>query len=298
MGGLATPMQSGCQIAVSGLEAGIEGGRWDPASHGRVVERHHSGSHRLTGVHGPISVEAAHLARLLHKLSSDHDRGRIDQHREIPKMPNVAAWFVSHSGVPAFTSGPDGTLTGWNEAAERLLQTRSDEVLGRSCHEVIAGLDQFGNLYCGRNCPIRRMACSGASISSFRLEVADGEGEHLPLNISIVVVDGSPDCGPSLVHLLEPLFGEPDEPRGSEIPAGRRRPSTRRIGRLTARELEVLRMVGTGATTDDCAAALGISKATVRNHIQNCLRKLRAHNRIEAVRFAERLGLFDGSRLM
>ena len=213
-------------------------------------------------------------------------------------MPNAAAWFVNHSGVPAFTSGPDGTLTGWNEGAERLLQTRSGEVLGRWCHEVIAGRDQFDNLYCGRNCPIRRMARRGVSISSFRLDVADAAGEHLPLNISIVVVNGMPDCGPSLVHLLKPSFGRADELLGIEYPAGLRCPPTRRIERLTARELEVLRMIGTGAATGDCAAALGISEVTVRSHIQSCLRKLDAHNRIEAVRLAERLGLFDGFRLM
>ncbi|MDH3816423.1 MAG: helix-turn-helix transcriptional regulator, partial [Acidobacteriota bacterium] len=60
---------------------------------------------------------------------------------------------------------------------------------------------------------------------------------------------------------------------------------------------EVLRMIGTGAATVDCAAALGISKVTVRNHVQSCLRKLDAHNRLQAVRLAERLGLFNGSQI-
>ena len=47
-------------------------------------------------------------------------------------MPNTAAWFATNSEVPAFTSGPDGTLTGWTGAAERLLQVHADEVLGSS----------------------------------------------------------------------------------------------------------------------------------------------------------------------
>jgi len=212
-------------------------------------------------------------------------------------MPNSAAWITTKSGVPAFTSGPDGTVTGWNGAAERLLQTHAGEVLGRSCHEVVAGHDQFGNLHCGRDCPIRRMAQRGISIPSFRLDVADGAGERLPLAISIVVVNGRPDRGPSLVHLLEPIFGEPDGRLGLEHHLLPRCRSTRRIERLTAREVEVLRMIGTGAATGDCAAALGISAVTVRNHVQSCLRKLDAHNRIEAVRLAERLGLFNGSQI-
>lgn len=212
-------------------------------------------------------------------------------------MSNTAAWFTTKSEVPAFTSGHDGTVTGWNGAAERLLQARAADVVGRSCHEVVAGHDQFGNLYCGRNCPIRRMARRGISISSFRLDVADAAGAFLALNISIVVVDGGPDRGPSLVHLLEPLFGEPDERLETEIHPSPQTQSTRRVKRLTAREVEVLQVIATGAATGDCAAALGISTVTVRNHVQSCFRKLNAHNRIEAVRLAERLGLFDGLQL-
>lgn len=208
-------------------------------------------------------------------------------------MSNTAAWLTTNSEVPAFTSGHDGTLTGWNGAAERLLQARAAEVVGRSCHEVVAGHDQFGNLYCGRNCPIQRMARRGISISSFRLHVADAAGEFLPLNISIVVVDGGPDRGPSLVHLLEPLIGEPGELFGVENHPSPQTQSTRRFKRLTTREVEVLQVIATGAATGDCAAALGISTVTVRNHVQSCLRKLNAHNRIEAVRLAERLGIFD-----
>jgi DNA-binding CsgD family transcriptional regulator len=247
---------------------------------------------------GLVSATASDLARRLLELFSDRNRGRINETWERAKMPDAAAGFVSFSGAPAFTSGPDGTLTGWTQAAERLLQTRSSEVLGRSCHEVIAGRDQFGNLYCGRNCPIRRMARRGISISSFRLDVADAAGAFLALNISIVVVDGGPDRGPSLVHLLEPLFGETDERLEIENHPSPQTQSNRRIERLTAREVEVLRMIGTGATTVDCAAALGISTVTVRNHVQSCFRKLNAHNRIEAVRLAERLGLFDGLQLV
>jgi len=244
-----------------------------------------------------VFLTASDLACRLLSVSPTTTYRRNTETWETPEMPNTAAWFAASSELPAFISGPDGTLTGWNEATERLLQVPADEVLGKSCHEVVAGRDQFGNVYCGRNCPIRRMARRGISIFSFRLEVADAAGECLPFNISIVVVDGGPDRGPSLVHLLEPLFEEPDQRLEIEDRQGPRSPSTRRIQRLTAREVEVLRMIGTGAATIDCAAALGISKVTVRNHVQSCLRKLDAHNRIEAVRLAERLGFFNGSQI-
>ena len=208
-------------------------------------------------------------------------------------MSTVAAWITTTSEVAAFTSGPDGTLTGWNRAAERLLQIDAAEVMGRTCHEVVSGHDQFGNLYCGETCPIRRMARRSTPICPFRLDVGVAGDDRIPLYVSIVVVGGVPERGPFLVHLLEPVFGDADRPLDAGTLESTESASTRRFERLTPREVEVLRKIGTGKPTDEVAADLGISYATVRNHVQSCLRKLEAHNRLEAVRLAERLGLFE-----
>jgi DNA-binding CsgD family transcriptional regulator len=201
------------------------------------------------------------------------------------------------SGIAAFTSGPGGALTAWNDSAERLLQFQAGDVLGRSCHEVVTGHDPFGNLYCGPDCPIRQMARNRLPIAPFRLDVVDAAGDQLPLRISIAVVEEWPDQGPSLLHFLEPAFGRSAPSLGDRAPSGPPPAPTPRIGRLTAREAEVLQMIATGTATADCALALGISTVTVRNHVQSCLRKLNAHNRLEAVRRAERLGLLDALRL-
>jgi len=63
--------------------------------------------------------------------------------------------------------------------------------------------------------------------------------------------------------------------------------------KLTARELEVLRHVASGATNRDISARLGISENTVKNHVRNILEKLRLHSRMEAVLFAMRTNLLD-----
>ncbi len=68
-------------------------------------------------------------------------------------------------------------------------------------------------------------------------------------------------------------------------------PARRVTEALTARELDVLRMLATGAGTTSAASQLGISTATVRAHVQAALRKLSAHSRLEAVAEAARLGL-------
>jgi len=60
---------------------------------------------------------------------------------------------------------------------------------------------------------------------------------------------------------------------------------------LTKRELEVLRLLVQGDSGGDIADALGISKNTVRTHIQSILTKLQVHSRLEAVAFATRNGI-------
>jgi DNA-binding NarL/FixJ family response regulator len=60
---------------------------------------------------------------------------------------------------------------------------------------------------------------------------------------------------------------------------------------LTAREIEVLQQLSTGATNRDIAQALYISENTVRNHVRNILDKLHLSNRVEAATYALREGL-------
>jgi DNA-binding NarL/FixJ family response regulator len=60
---------------------------------------------------------------------------------------------------------------------------------------------------------------------------------------------------------------------------------------LTERETEVLKMVAKGLTSTQIAERLVISHRTVQNHVQNTLRKLQLHNRVELTRYAIEQGL-------
>lgn len=62
---------------------------------------------------------------------------------------------------------------------------------------------------------------------------------------------------------------------------------------LTDREVEVLQLVGDGATNREIALQLHISLYTVKNHVHSILKKLSAPNRHEAVRVAARRGLIS-----
>ncbi|HSV70948.1 MAG TPA: AAA family ATPase [Methylibium sp.] len=62
---------------------------------------------------------------------------------------------------------------------------------------------------------------------------------------------------------------------------------------LTAREVQVLRMVAEGRTNHDIATTLFRSVNTVANHVRNILAKIDAANRTEAAAFARRHGLLE-----
>ena len=62
---------------------------------------------------------------------------------------------------------------------------------------------------------------------------------------------------------------------------------------LTERETEVLRMVAKGLSYRQIAERLVLSHRTVQNHVQNTLRKLQMHNRVELTRYAIEQGLDD-----
>jgi DNA-binding NarL/FixJ family response regulator len=64
--------------------------------------------------------------------------------------------------------------------------------------------------------------------------------------------------------------------------------------RLTEREAEILRMVGTGLSYKQVAERLVLSHRTVQNHVQNTLQKLHLHNRVDLVRYAIEHGLDTG----
>lgn len=62
---------------------------------------------------------------------------------------------------------------------------------------------------------------------------------------------------------------------------------------LTSREVEVLRRVAKGLAYKEIADELFVSHRTVQNHVQNVLRKLQLHNRVELTLYAIDKGLHD-----
>jgi len=63
------------------------------------------------------------------------------------------------------------------------------------------------------------------------------------------------------------------------------------VNELSEREREVLDLIASGATNREIAERLFLSPHTIKEHTSTLYRKLKARNRAEAVRRAERLGL-------
>ncbi|MFC9497705.1 response regulator transcription factor [Streptomyces sp. NPDC056982] len=75
-----------------------------------------------------------------------------------------------------------------------------------------------------------------------------------------------------------------DTPRGLPYGAAPRTP-------VTHRERQILVLAANGNTNQAIGQALGLSKETVKTHLQRVLRKLKASDRTQAVAIAQRTGL-------
>jgi DNA-binding NarL/FixJ family response regulator len=87
-------------------------------------------------------------------------------------------------------------------------------------------------------------------------------------------------------------------PRAAEVVLGRIRssppaPAQEQVSleQLSAREVDVLRLIANGMENSEIAAALNISPRTAKNHVSNILAKLGLPSRVQAAVYAVRQGV-------
>jgi HD-GYP domain-containing protein (c-di-GMP phosphodiesterase class II) len=88
--------------------------------------------------------------------------------------------------------------------------------------------------------------------------------------------------------VVEALLSSLDLP--SAVPQAARQ---RELAGLTAREVEVLRLVALGGTRKQVAAELVVSEGTVKSHLEHIYSKINVSNRAGATLFAMEHGLLD-----
>jgi PAS domain S-box-containing protein len=207
---------------------------------------------------------------------------------------------ISSTGDAAFASNDKGSIVLWNEAAKRLLGYSAGDVLGRRCFEVIGGIDTFGNRYCRSDCNLHRLLHCRKAVCPFQMHVRKSSGEYVWAAFRIVLVSGQQLSDYQLVHLMQQIHPVTDVVRNyystPSISDTQTEGSPRRLessshlpkSPLTNRECEVLGLLALGSSTAEISKNFHISVATVRNHVQNILRKLAVHSKLEAVSVAHR----------
>jgi DNA-binding CsgD family transcriptional regulator len=127
---------------------------------------------------------------------------------------------------------------------------------------------------------VARKLTGEARTTDFPLMMVGPSRRRIPVRIQSV----SLEVGGAIVGIL-----------GAAIPQAPRTDVRERdrTAEMTGRQLEVLRLLGEGLTTAQIAVSLGVTAATVRNHIRAVLRELGAHSRLEAVVVAYRVGLLQ-----
>lgn len=77
----------------------------------------------------------------------------------------------------------------------------------------------------------------------------------------------------------------------NQVASNQTQPASVLTGKLTERELDVLRLLAKGITNSDIAAQLHLSEGTVRNHVSAILEKLGVSDRTQAAVIAIQHGL-------
>jgi DNA-binding CsgD family transcriptional regulator len=234
------------------------------------------------------------------KLEADSAGFRHTHHEGEPGAALLD--LLRQSDTPAVASDMAGHVVVWNGAAERLLGRPAHLALGRLCHDLLAGRDVFGNLFCHKDCAVRAICRKGEAVQAFEL-VVDAPRTPTALQVSILKIPGGASEPDVIVHLLQPIDREGRLARELErlgigksplADASKGQRGDDSTAPLTPRERDVLARVAEGLQNKEIAQKLDISVATVRNHVHNLLDKLGVHSKLEAISLAYRAGWVAG----
>src|SRR5574337_1227631 len=209
--------------------------------------------------------------------------------------PREAAFrLFAETADGVFVSAPTGEILFCNPAAEKILEASAQQVVGQQCREFFNGRDSNGNQLCQWPCPLNMSLSRGDLIQHFEMATRTRTGKPLWIDVSCVALPSEEAQPPTVVHLFRDVTGA----HQLEVLVRQQLAQTQlatseeivpTIGELTRRELQIVTLMRTGATTAAIAEQLFISKTTVRNHIQNIFSKLKVHSRLEAVAYVNEI---------
>ena len=192
----------------------------------------------------------------------------------------------------AYALSVDETIVFWSRGAEQVLGYSAERVVGLRYRELAGASVNFSHLE--RSLAVQQVK-QGLLPMRMRVEMQCASGDRRAFRLVPVVVSEVLGGQPMVVCLLHEWGAEGDADVNPEDEGNQERRygvvATGGRGNLSARQLQVLLLVGAGMTTRDIAAHLGVSLATVLNHVRNVRKKLGAKTKLEAVSIALNLGL-------
>jgi PAS domain S-box-containing protein len=212
--------------------------------------------------------------------------------------------LLEQTADAAYTVTEDGEICSWNGSAERLFGYAASDVLGRNVDAVFDARDDLGTqaLAGGLEAATRRWDGTSTGIAAFDLEVRTRPGSRIWVNVSTIVFDNTRTGRRLFVRLAHDIT----QRRHKEQLLDRLTEVARQVVALTSdvsdhapvetlsdQERRILKLFADGNNPATIARKLRISAQTLRNHLHRINRKLRTHNRLEAVTHAQRRGLID-----
>ena len=197
----------------------------------------------------------------------------------LDRLQAADTWLVDCLVVPASLHDVNGRFVHINAAAEQASGKSDAELVGREMTHLLPP-EEHANV-----------------LAQLRRAVERGE----PTDFETAFVDASGQLRGVRVHHL-PLRDADTIVGVLTLAFDVRRPPSEIIGlgrepRLTLRQRQVLELIASGLSTAEVAKELTLSTETVRNHLRNASKALRAHSRVEAIATAERLGLLAAPAL-
>jgi DNA-binding NarL/FixJ family response regulator len=205
---------------------------------------------------------------------------------------NDLAQLLDGAEDAAFAVSLDGSIRTWNDAAERMFRVPNGDALRMKCFDLLQGQEAGGEPVCRPCCALRELAAAGRTTACFDMKVRIGTAHRWASVTPIIFRRSSATLAIHIIrdtdsrsrleeatrHFLDQVAAVTGE-RIEQLLGPRPAPHAR----LTAREVMVLHRLTNGDTTRSISAKLGVSRATVRNHVQHILVKLGAHSRTQAV---------------
>lgn len=203
--------------------------------------------------------------------------------------------FLQNTADAIFVVGESAEICFWNRAAETLFGFSAKEVDGKSCSAVLHGVGVLGTDVCHERCVPLQSHNEPLCIPDFDLSVTSKSGKRIWINISSISYVNPRSGKVLLVHVARDISLQKSREEAfrrmvaisKEVSALEESiTGAAPISPLSSQELEILRMFAAGGSAARIAKKLAITPQTLRNHLHHINRKLRTHNRLEAVTHA------------